>query len=184
MQEIIDILTDDPTNCPGFLANNAADFVLSAYPGGATNIMKNSDGHGTFAAGDNFTILAAGYILPESYTLWKNRADFGANASTQRANFRIYGKVSGDLYSIDGLGSAATIFYPLENYEHELDIFIDSTAQNNLSHLGLKLTESFYISCLLSPMNISQRGQPAAFNGKTFIIVPFLKIAHNLPLTA
>jgi len=182
MPEIIDVLTEIPADCPGFVANNATDFVLSAYPGGATNIMKNADGHGTFAAGDNFTILAAGYILPESYTLWKNRADL-ATDSIQAANFRLIGKVSGDLYTISGLGSAARLYYPLENYEHEFDIFISTPEQNNLSHPPAKLTESFYLSCLLAPMNISQRGQPAAFNGKTFVIVPFLKIAHNLPLT-
>jgi hypothetical protein len=37
--------------------------------------LYNADAKGKFQAGDNLTIISAGFSMPESYTQWKNRAD-------------------------------------------------------------------------------------------------------------
>lgn len=175
-------MTNPPGSCPYFVANNAVDSVLTAYKPATNGQLFNADNHKTFRAGDNFTIISAGFIMPESYTLWKNMADIAPGDAMQRTNWRLWG-TSGDLYTIDGLGSGANIFFPMESYELILDININVPAQRNLSHSPGFLTESFYLEVLFTSMKISQRGQPAAFNTKEFIITPFIKIAHNFPLT-
>lgn len=186
MPEIIDILTSEPKNCMTMTADNTVDYVQTIAPGGVDFKMYNSNIKGKFQAGDNLSIISAGYILPESYTLWKQGTDLitKTEPAMQRANFYLVGATSGAIYSIDSLGANPGIYLPLENYEHELDIFIDTTKQFKLLPPNTALNEPFFIFLALIPMLISQKSQPAANNGKVFIIVPFLKVAHNLPLLA
>lgn len=182
MSEIIDILTAPAKDCLYFTANNAVDYVIPTTAPAADFTLKTADNKDVFEIGDNFTILSVGYVLPEAYTLWKHRGDLLADDyGIMFALLNLLG-VSGAYYNIDSLGRNPRIYMPLECYEMETEIFVDVTKQTNVLPPNNLLTEKFKLSFLPFPFKISQRGQPAAFNGKQFIISPFVKIAHNFPL--
>jgi hypothetical protein len=184
-KEIIDILTITKARMPFFTVNTALEYVTMQWPNPllAFDYLINASAKNIFPAGDSFSILSAGLILPESFTIFKDPAI----ATYQLISFRISLEgISTDEYKIDIFGGAnPNIFIPMENFELSLDMFLDVTKQANLTpppgHLPF-LTENFKIWFTINSLQISMKNIPAAYNTKSYYISPFFKILHNYPL--
>ena len=186
MSEIIDTLTLYPTRAPSFLVDLDAVggyVAVSPYtplvPSDAAAF--NGSLRRKFHKGDNFIILSAGYRLPESFTVSTGQEEF-ANIE----NNLVFSIVDTDnvIYDIPSLGVAAAgvapVHIPMENYEISIGSFIDV---GKCSYEGTYLSKDFYICLSVSNLNISMRTIPAALDGLTFRVYPFIKILHNFPIT-
>lgn len=125
MSEKIDILTILPAESPYFIVDTSALSVPFIRPlGDAGAKLYAPGGKKTFAAGDNFTILSAGYVLPESFTMASARVN--GQQSTPAIN--IFAESTNGSHAGPGwfsqLGKSG-IQLPLENYETPLGVFID-----------------------------------------------------------
>ena len=172
MSEIIDILTLDTADAQRFTCDNTQYSVpLPAIVNFKT--FKNPVSNKTFRNGDNFHISAIMAVFPEAFTIYKDPA--GLTKALPLLNLALYG-VSGTFYYLPGIANQSGIFLPAENYEVAVDIFCNVTAAG--------INENFTIvSAGFSNCPIAMTGSPAAYNGKTFIVSPVLKIVHNFYLT-
>jgi hypothetical protein len=186
MSEIIDILTISPAWLPRFTVDKAEAGVPTFYPRPgegekADNSLKNAIGNSIFQNGDSFSLLTAGLVLPESFTQYKD-----VDALTQsciKLIFFLTG-ASGKNYTLDTLGQQAQIPLPHENYETAFDIFINAKKQTQLLHPEIVLNEEFFLQLIIDDIMISMAGIPAALDGKTLAIVPYIKILHNFQLAS
>jgi hypothetical protein len=181
MPEIIDVLTLLPAKQQKFTVNTAVDYVATAFPAVPPYLLFNANGLASFINGDNFSILSAGLVFPESFTPWKDPADLGI-LGLPVDNIFIQG-ISADFYHIDVIGKVDNLFVPMENFELNTDVFVRCKKQENVAHPGTFLNENFYlVTDNSNTIKISMKNVPAAFNGKIFSITPFFKILHNFPL--
>ena len=186
MSEIIDILTISPAWLPRFTVDKAEAAVTTFYPTPgegekADNSLKNAIGNSIFQNGDSFSLLTAGLVLPESFTQYKD-----VDALTQsciKLIFFLTG-ASGENYTLDTLGQQAQIPLPHESYETAFDIFINAKKQTQLLHPEIVLNEEFFLQLIIDDIMISMAGIPAALDGKTLAIVPYIKILHNFQLAS
>lgn len=187
MSEIIDILTLYPTRAPSFVVDiDAVNGYVAVDPFEPVDPSDAAAFNGSlrrkFRVGDNFTILSAGFRLPESFTVATGQEEF-ANIE----NNLIFSIIDVDniIYDIPSLGvgaaGAAPVHIPLENYEISIGSFIDV---GKCSFEGAYLSKQFYIGLSVSNLNISMRTIPAALDGLTMRVYPFVKILHNFPLIA
>jgi len=123
MSERIDIFTLLPGDSPYFTVNTAVLSVPMLRPASVLSAaqMFSASARGSFAPGDNLTILSAGYSFPESFCL----ASAPANKHQTVPAFNIaFKSASTALVHTPNLGVAG-IQLPLENYETPLGIFVD-----------------------------------------------------------
>ena len=181
MAEIIDILTLPPAKCMKFVVNTAVDFVALAEVAAPDYTLKNSNNKSTFLNGDNFGILSHGFILPESFTWWKDPAAL-PSAVFLLNQIAIKG-LFGDIYKIDVLGTQAGIYTPMENFEESINVFVDLTKQTRTTAPHIALNENFTLFTNKTDLlSISMKGIPAALNGKALLVSPFFKILHNFSM--
>ena len=173
MSEVIDILTLAPLDSPSFTVDTTKDYI---HLDAVNKRLRNSNGSDTLKSYDPFSILSAGFILPEMFTPWKNAA---ANLfPLPIVGINIIDD-NGALYLIDVIGNngdpsnGTRIFIPLENYEIALDVFVDVKR--------LKVTADYGIYSFLD-LDISMKNIPAALNGKVLYASPFIKILHNFQM--
>jgi hypothetical protein len=182
MSDIIDIVALPLNACPYFTVNNAAvGGYVGVNNGVATTNLENAYAKNIFSKGDSFTVLSAGLIIPESFTLWKDPAlNF---SSLPKTNLSPFGLVSSSLYNFPNFQSSLQ-FLPMENYECAMDVFFDCSSAVPIVGVQTLLTENFNLVCNVATVNlfISMAGVPAALNGKVYQVVPFYKILHTLPL--
>ena len=180
MSLIIDILAPLNSGCMSFAVNNLVDSVDSVAAADPTKLQfTNASGEKTLLKGDNFSILSMGFILSEAFTVWK------AAAATPLPSIflNMKGVTSLNAYKIDALGVENIIHIPMENYETALDLFVDCSKQTQFGIIPITyLNENFTLNTDYTLIKISMAGVPAALNGKTFPITPFIKIAHNYPM--
>jgi hypothetical protein len=182
MPELIEVLTPSLAKCPAFVVNNAVDYVAAVVPGGPQT-MQNPGVNTKFIAGDSFRLLSIGITFPESFTFWKNPV-----LSDDAFGYLLiapFGVVAHDLYYYPNL-PGGMFYVPMENYETILDVYFDCRLAINSLHPGQTLlSEKYTLECLFgtSMLQVSMQGAPAAMNGKTFRLVPFIKIMHNFNLT-
>lgn len=180
MPEIIDVLTLNPANCQTFIGNSAVESVTATLPGGApTYRARNAFARNRFTNGDSLKILSGGIILPEGFTIRQKIT----NTLLPSITFFPEGVTSGQFYFSPNF-SDEEIFIPLENYELVFDTFLSCRESvNQIDPTKTLLSEDFYLRLYNShALEISMIGTPAAITGKTFWIVPWLKILHNIPL--
>lgn len=179
MPEIRDIITLPTADCQYVPVNTGAAFVQTLPGAAATFLMKNASNANRFHIGDSFIIESMGFTLAEALTLWKHIPDIVDPCF--KVTILLQGVTSGLVYNIDTLGLNQTVFLPLENFETGMDIFCDYTKQRSLIG-SIPLAEPFRIYCQTMPETVSMAGVPAALNGKTLVINPFMKILHNMAM--
>lgn len=177
--ELIDILTPQISDCASFVVNNAVDSVVVNIPVGH-KVMYACNDVSNFVRGDNFTILSAGYFVPERFVVYgyQNADPAFINSVPQLG-----------LLSIGSLGHAVPLWIgqvgkinlPFPNYEMSLGQFID-TEENGITDPLFQITCKFPYDDDTDKLLISMVDVPAVLNGKTFTIVPFIKVMHNLGL--
>lgn len=170
------------TDCPVFTVNNAVNFVAVSVVPVVDPTANNGEQLATFLNGDCFTILSAGFILPEAFTAWRNKADYVApKLSLPRILIYLKGVTTGFYYSLN-VFAADNVFVPLENLETGLDVFVDVTQLLSNTIPPHLLNENFTIQLSVQPFNVSMIGAPGVLNGKVLTVLPFIKVAHNFPL--
>jgi hypothetical protein len=173
MPNIIDIICPALAKCPSFVANNAVDDVAATVPV-APHYAGNSAGKSIFSKGDSLQLLSIGYKLPEAFT------SLVVVSPLDSLSIVVYGVTSGFIYLYPNL-ALSTTFVPMEGYELVTDVFFDCALATGAGP-GL-LKEDYKISVTLDTfLYVSMLGAPAALNGKTFYIVPYLKVLHSLPM--
>ena len=182
MAEIIDILTNGIASSQYIIVDSsgAFSFVGGIYAPAATATVYNASNAFRLKRGDSFSILSAGFILPEGFTQWRDRGD--VLSPLAQYSILLKGVSSGRIFDIDVLGMNRVLFMPLENYEIAVDIFCDVPKQKTILAPIIPLDEDFSIEAFISPLYISMAGAPSALHGKHLIINSFLKILHNFPM--
>lgn len=187
MAENIDVLTPCPDDCPFFVVDTTTPGVKSVQiqdTGGTIGTyryMRRAGGYRYLFTKDNFTILSLGFILPESFTLATVPSDaskascFAFNIALRRA------AVPATYAYIDQLG-ATGIQVPLENYEMPYGLYVDMTATPYAALTDTKFAMTFDLAGLIP--YVSMISVPAALHGTTQRVIPFMKIQHNMTLTA
>lgn len=185
MPEIIDILTPQEPDCPGFVVNTAAPTgavpIIQPIPG-ASVVYYAGAGASRFARGDNFTLLSAGYFIPERFVL--HNYDTAGTSSDSTPIWQLQGLPlgAGVPISLFNVGVNGAIRVPMPNYEFSFGVFVDVEA-NNFVQPTFQLVAVFPLVSGLDNPQISMVDVPAALNGVIFRIIPFLKVLHNTTLT-
>lgn len=124
MSEKIDIFTLLPLDSPYFDVDTTKLSVPLKRPSVLAEKMYSSGANTKFAAGDNFTVLSAGFIFPESFSL------ASAPANKQQTSLAL------NLGAASIVGGHGTTEYfpnfgqsgiqlPLENYETPLGVYVN-----------------------------------------------------------
>lgn len=173
--EIIDILIPNAGGGGTFTVNVAASSVPLFAPL-IFNKMYTPSGKGLFARGDNLIILSAGYIMPESFVM-ANQTGKPAAAIALVAHKNIAGT---DIL-ITSFGNSGSVYVPFVNYEISIGVFVDT--ENLLINEDFYLQSVFPGNSLGAEPEISMNNVPAAFDGLTFEVMPFIKVLHNTALS-
>lgn len=170
------ILIPKLTESPSFVVNLAAvgGVVSVTQPGNVTFDYYNTAGNKLLRAGDSFTVLSYGVILPENF-------QFHSGVSAQSKNGLCFyiGSSVGPLLEFGD--SDGYVFCPVENYEIACNTFI-SAVDNGLTGASFSLKGDIGPAFGQTP-KISMVGVPAALDGTTQYIRPFVKIAHTKNMT-
>lgn len=170
------ILIPKLTESPSFVVDTAAvgGVVSVTQPGNVTFDFYNTAGDKLFRAGDSFTILSYGIILPENFQF-----NLGSTAQSKNGLCFYIGSSVGPLKEFGD--SDGYVFCPVENYEIACNTFVDSVA-NGLTSGNFSLKGDIGPAFGQTP-KISMVGTPAALNGTTQYIRPFVKVAHTKNMT-
>jgi hypothetical protein len=174
MSEIFDMLTLSKARSPRFTVNTSVNSVDVTMLSGV-NAFKNIVSSDTFQGGDNFTLLSAGYYIPEGFTM-ATPALTSAFACPV-LNLNLWDVVDGAPYIISPFMG---IFLPMENYELSI---------NHYANHANYITNPYQINLVnfqLDPVHkpqVSMQNVPSALNGTTQFITVFLKVIHNLVMT-
>jgi hypothetical protein len=172
--DIIEVLTNAPGQAGTFTIDTTQqDVAVTSLPAGHSLNMVNGAGNKTFPQGDNFNLLSIGVSLPYSFVA--SVAMSGANQYSPVIQFN-YTKTGGGGGVLPGLAGGLTIL-PFLNYELAIGQYIDVAG----------ILDSFYLKGFFNAAgvpHVSMIGVPTTMNGQTFEIQIWMKIEHNLPLTA
>lgn len=181
MAERISLLTPDMNDCPGFVVNTAV-LSVAVTPSVLPWITLKDGGAAIFnwTRGDSFMILSAGYCIPERFCVYQYQANASHDFPCPVMTLAAYRPATADRVFLTQIGGNAYLRLPLPNYEMCLGTWIDAE-----STIGAAFTLEmiFPFDPLVTPFHISMVGVPAAINGLTFKIVPFVKVLHNFALT-
>lgn len=161
MSEKLDIFTLLPLDAPYFDVDTTKLAVPMQRPSLLAVKMYAPGGLGTFQAGDNFTVMSAGYVLPEAFSLASAPANLQQTcpAINLGASSIVPGHTATQYFPNFGLSG---IQLPLENYETPLGVFVDMfnvgspnyyfrTEQYNLMATLRGLDETQYKPALYDP---------------------------------
>lgn len=151
------------------------------FRNGSQVVAPNDDkGYRLFQPGDSIRLISIGLIVPLSFELFKGLC---------RATLTWYNPANHNLFIVSELsginsnagGVVPWLDIPFVNSELIIDIPIEfPIIGNNRINAPLALNFGFdSINNLISMINV-----PASLNGQFFKIVPFIKIAHTLPMIA
>lgn len=122
MSEKIDIFTLLPLDSPYFDVDTTKLSVPIQRPSIVAVKMYRSGGLSKFQPGDNFTILSAGYTLPESFVMASPPSNM--EQTTPAINLGASSIIHPGIKYFDNLGLSG-IQLPLENYETPLGVYVD-----------------------------------------------------------
>lgn len=182
MAEIIDVLSAPLGHGAQFIVDAAVDSVdLSPVIVGLAQTLESGLGAFNFTRGDNIIILSAGYHIPESFAL-AQYSDAGAQTISLPNLYLAAQSAPGPSIPITSWGHNGVMRLPFPNYECSVGIFI------NPEELGLDDGAQFVLQSVfpstagLGVPQVSMINVPAALDGKTIFVTPFIKILHNIPL--
>jgi hypothetical protein len=181
MPEIIDVMTLNYADCQSFVGDNLSEYVNATVPGaGATYRARNAYAKNKFTKGDSIRVLSLGIILPELFTF----RQVNTIPLLQEITIIPEGVTTGNSYNNPSF-SAGQQFVPMENYEVVFDTFLSCRDSiNSVDPTKTLLSENFYLRIYHAyALKISMLNAPDAINGKTFFVVPFIKVLHSIPLT-
>ncbi|MDD5061207.1 MAG: hypothetical protein PHS93_08480 [Candidatus Omnitrophica bacterium] len=177
--EIIDVLTPRINECPSFVVNVSFNSVnLTAFPGGSR--YEAGGGVNIFQRGDNFMLLSVGYFIPEGFAL----ASYPGAGMTEFSAPIIFcaaeGVGGGAPIAFEEIGNGGLLRLPMPNYEMSVGPFveIENVIADNWFFRGL-----FPYTAGVDIPQVSMINAPAALDGETVHVVPFVKVLHNLPMT-
>lgn len=184
MAEIVDILAPPLGHGAQFTVNIAvASVPLTPIIVGSGQVMEAGSGAFKFDRGDNFVVLSAGYTIPENFVMAQYQSLGGANEYPYPVLFfQLAGALGYGPVPLRTVGASGSVRLPMENFEWSLGVFTD--VENDIA-----IPEDFYILSLFpliagAPQpQVSMINAPAALDGVTIEVTPFIKVLHNLPLT-
>lgn len=182
MPEIIDILTPNEPDCPEFTVNTAVAAVPIAQPvPGSAVVLYAGSGVSRFVRGDNFTLLSCGYFIPERFVL--HNYGTAGTSSDSTPIIQLWGLPlgAGIPIALFNVGTNGAIRLPFPNYEFSFGVFTN-TEQNNFTAATFQLETTFPLISGLDSPEVSMIDVPAALNGITFKVIPFVKVLHNTTL--
>lgn len=177
--ERIDIFSPKLTDCPSFVVNNAVNFVPVTSMA-IEKVMYSGDGKRIFTNADSMIILSTGYFIPERFVLWNYENVAGEQLTNPHLELRLK-ENTGVFWDVFGFGSGGIMPIPFPNYEFSIGGFI-SPIELGLSAVTFELFCRFGADST-DRLQISMVDVPAALNGLTFYIVPFVKVLHTLSLS-
>ena len=146
------------------------DIPLNALVAGQGRLRTSNQVVNEFAPKDNITILSIGVVLPYNFVL-----------STTEIFLQLYWADGVNMGYLNIGSSQGYINIPYANYEFALSTYIPWPTPAVLPYWIIA-----NISDTTAPVNnqtrISMLGVPAALVGATLPIIPFIKVAHNIPL--
>jgi hypothetical protein len=165
-------------------ANLVTDSSSDAVGITVTGPMINPLNYGRFAKGDNFQVLSIGLIAPEGLTLsglitQPNKPYFGlygGELSTPINYFTL------NIFSMKPSVAKDYIYILSEN----MDVSVMGLSQYSSyirGSTGESVQNDFAIYLEQSNIYFSMIGLPSSLNNKVITIYPYIKIAHNFPLT-
>lgn len=191
MSEYIDVMSFLPAHSPYFTVNTGVLAVDIRRPTGLGYDfhLRSSGGFKNFQAGDNFVVVSAGFVLPESFALAQGPANLVQNNPSITIGAQVL--AGGAIYYLQNF-STTGIMMPIENYELPANIFVDIVSVNNGAtppvypfrlagfnliglFTGLDETNSIY-------PQVSMVGVPASLNATRQHLTMFIKVVHNFPL--
>jgi hypothetical protein len=136
--------------------------------------FRNPNGKFTFGKGDSFILLSYGIMLPENFTFFE-RVGAGLPSLNLTGIELSTGKVFA-LPCFKASNPANTLQRVIEeNKEHEISGYC------NYNDLGISGNFGI-LGGFVNPLIVSMLNVPAAADTKSYYAVPFVKVAHNLPL--
>jgi hypothetical protein len=175
MSSLIEYLTADEYF--SFTADTSKDLVIAKGPNPQQAKLINGNGQGVFTAGDSLIVLSYGVMLPENFT-------FFMQSGTGLPILVLWGKalaVSPFFFNLPifpGTAFGSSLNVIEENREMEIDGFCSyGEMKGNTGAIKDNYSLNVNFSCEVSMLNV-----PVAANGKTYYVVPFLKVAHNIAL--
>lgn len=183
----IDVLST-PHNMGAKFTANAAVNSVSLVPCVPGNPQIMTAGSGTiggggysFADGDCMTILSAGFMMPENFVMAQYSVAGGGEYTMPVMYLR--GQVpAGPILSIDQFGNNGNLRFPFSDYELSLGTFFDPV-KRGITGGAFQLETLFPLTAGLDYPQVSMINLPAALDGTTFYVTPFIKVLHNFPLT-
>lgn len=184
MSELIDILTPNTSDCPAVVVNTAVNAVVIPDAGVSVAMRSSDEFFFYFRSGDNIELLSFGYFIPERFIMY-NPVFGGLGIENPCPSIALYAFTDppppgvGVQIPFNQFGFNGTIKMPFPNYEMAMGVFVDTS---------VAVAEKFRIECAfpfnsgLNTSQLSMVGVPAALNGVTIHIVPFIKVLHNFPL--
>lgn len=142
-----------------FVANNAVNYVETnsvIAPQNQSWMELTSSSDLIVQGGQSFIVKSLGLIMPVNFTLFDRNLFFSF----------VLMKTDGAYMWMDVLNY---ICIPSENYESEINMFVDMRSYLNVAGYRLMLYAH-------SPFKVSMIGVPTALNGSSFSIRPYAKV--------
>lgn len=168
----------------GFVVDTLVDFmpIVNIGIGGALpklrnaawDVVNNVYGQSRFQANDYIRIISLGVTLPLAFEFYNPEIwAFPYWSMNNGVTFKIE-----ELTSIANFAGNPYLYYKLPFVNNELIIDVPINYPSFFGTNNISLCMDF--PALLN--KVSMVNVPAALNNKTFKIVPFMKIAHTLPM--
>lgn len=177
---IVDMIEVTPDSITSYFVVDISAQYVPVVDSVNKPIMKNAavqvGVHGKeFTTGDNLSILSYGLRIPYCFHL------ASGNPFLKLSWENAIGTIMLPMAEISPLSPPTTItqlFLPLADREINLNIFVRQPFTG-----GSAGVSSGHIICGIGGALIDMAGVPAAFNGQTIMVYPFMKVQHTLPMT-
>jgi hypothetical protein len=192
MSEYIDVMALLPDQSPYFVVNTtpgvlSVDIRTPTHSPVYDYLLRAAGGKKTFRAGDNFIVVSAGFVFPESFGL----AGGASNLVQNNPSIAVGAQAStgGSVYFLPNFGNTGVVM-PIDNYELPLNIFVDISGLDIGGGVYPFRTQNFNLYGAFRGLDqfnsiypkVSMVGVPTSLHGTTQHLTVFVKIVHTFPL--